>query len=202
MRHPVVSALVSPLLALTLSAAPAVAAPLDVAIHSMSYAPVTLDAVALGSTVRWTNITNPNRLHDVSSSLTGYFHSALLPSGKTFTMTFQAAGTFTYVCSIHDVMLGAVAVPLVAQVVHDAGGTHFHIRLGTGPLAVGSHYRYVLLRQDPGADQPTVVRVSRGAVVDITPTVAGDYVFVARLKDITLGLHSGDTAPVTLSYAP
>ena len=202
MRHPRSTALGSAVLAVVLVAAPAAAAPLDVAIHSMSYEPVTLNAVALGSAVRWTNMTSPNRLHDVSSSLPGYFHSALLSSGQTFTMAFPAAGTFTYVCTIHDVMLGAVAVPIDAQVVTDSGGTHFHLRLGTGPLAAESPYRYVLLRQDPDADHPTLMRVSRGAIVDIWPTVGGDYLFVARLKDRVLGKHSGDTATVTLSYTP
>lgn len=202
MRHSASAALGSALLALTLTSAPVAAAQLDVTIRTMSYAPVTLDAVALGSTVRWTNVTSPDRLHDVSSSLPGYFHSALLSNGQTFSARFRASGTFSYVCTIHDVMIGAVAVPLDAQAVSDAAGTHFHIRMGTGPLPLESPYRYVLLRQDPGADHLSVVRVSRGAVVDFAPTVAGEYRFAARLKDRTLRQHSGDTATVTLSYAP
>ena len=61
------------------------------------------------------------------SSLPDYFGSTLLSSGGESTFTFRAAGTFTYICTIHDVMLGRVEV---APVVAVETGREWHAAAG------------------------------------------------------------------------
>ena len=169
MRRPV-SAFGATLLALVLAAVPAAArSPVEVAIRTLSYDPVTVNLAAQGTTVRWSNVTDPNRLHDVVSSLTGYFRTSLLSSGESFEHRFSAAGTS---------------------------------RLGTRPWHKWERYRYVLLRQDPGAASLTWWRVVRHNVIELVPEAAGEYHFAARLKDVTLGRPSGDTAVMSLSHSP
>jgi plastocyanin len=83
-------------LALTLGATPAAAASaVQVSIRTMSYdAPVVVLA-GPGASVKWTNVTNPSRSHDVVGSLPAYFDSPLSGTGGTFQSKFAAAGYFT-----------------------------------------------------------------------------------------------------------
>ena len=100
-------------------ASAAAPATVEVAVRSMRYDPVAL-SVRLGTRVRWRNVTAPSRAHDVVSSFPGYLKSPLMVTGQSFRFTFSAAGTFTYVCSIHDVMNGrssALEVPLRAKLI-------------------------------------------------------------------------------------
>lgn len=63
--------------------------------------------VAAGSTVTWTNADSFN--HSVVAT-DGSFVSESLSNGETFSNTFDAAGTFDYVCGIHASMTGTVVV--------------------------------------------------------------------------------------------
>jgi plastocyanin len=66
--------------------------------------PVT---VAVGGSVTWVN--NDNTTH-TSTANGGSWNSGSLAPGRTFTMTFSSAGTFTYRCTIHPGMTGTVTV--------------------------------------------------------------------------------------------
>ena len=88
---------------------------------------------------------------------------------------FAAAGYFTYFCSIHDSMLGAVSVPMLGVTEDVAGVTHFKLTVGVARLPVDSPYRYVLLRQQPGEASLSYWKSTRSAVVDVVPSTAGDY---------------------------
>jgi plastocyanin len=63
--------------------------------------------VAVGTTVTWTN--NDSTGHTVTSN-TGAFDSGALGAGKTFSFTFQTAGTYQYHCTFHAGMVGSVVV--------------------------------------------------------------------------------------------
>ncbi len=122
----------------------AAAAPptVDVTFRSMRYDPVTL-SVAEGTRVRGNNV-SPSRAHDVVSSMPGYIRSPLMVDGQSFGFTFSAAGTFTYNCSIHDVMIGAVGVPLQGELGMTGRTPYVQMTLGTGLLATAPgtyHFR-------------------------------------------------------------
>ena len=70
--------------------------------------------VPVGTTVTWTN--NDNTVHTVTegnpsgNTPANGFDSGILAPGKTFTHTFDTAGTIQYYCTLHPTMLGEVIV--------------------------------------------------------------------------------------------
>lgn len=77
-----------------------------VSIQNFAFTPDTLTITA-GTTVTWTN--NDTVAHTVTST-DGAFDSGTINPGETFTFTFSASGTFTYVCSFHPNMTASVVV--------------------------------------------------------------------------------------------
>ena len=71
-----------------------------------AYAPNPI-AVSVGGTVTWTN--NDSITH-TSVADAGAWNSGTIAPGGTFKMTFAAAGSFPYHCSIHPGMVGTVTV--------------------------------------------------------------------------------------------
>ena len=78
----------------------------DVTIDNFSFAPATL-SVPVGTTVRWTN---RDDVPHIVMSADRVFKSAALDTDGQFSRRFDAAGTFTYFCSIHPRMTGTVVV--------------------------------------------------------------------------------------------
>jgi plastocyanin len=78
----------------------------SVAIKDFEFTPATV-TIAVGGTVTWTN--NGPSTHTVTAD-DGSFDSGNLSQGKTFSHTFQTAGTFAYHCSIHPFMTATVIV--------------------------------------------------------------------------------------------
>jgi plastocyanin len=76
-------------------------------ISNFAFVPATLTA-PVGTTVTWTN--KDEEPHTVVSNDGSTFHSAGLGTDGTYSFTFQNAGTFDYVCSIHPMMHGTVVV--------------------------------------------------------------------------------------------
>jgi plastocyanin len=62
--------------------------------------------VSVGSTVSWVN--NGQLPHTVTAA--GQFDSGILMSGDTWSRTFNSAGTFDYVCTLHPEMQGTIVV--------------------------------------------------------------------------------------------
>jgi plastocyanin len=63
--------------------------------------------IKVGGTVTWTN--EGSSVHTVTAD-DGNFDSGQLQKGKTFSRTFDSAGTFSYHCSIHPSMKAQVIV--------------------------------------------------------------------------------------------
>ncbi|MGH8198774.1 MAG: cupredoxin domain-containing protein [Steroidobacteraceae bacterium] len=79
-----------------------------VTISNYSFHPATL-TVTKGATVTWVN--GDGDVHTIKS--TGgpeAFSSAALDSGDRFKYTFQHAGTYHYICSVHPYMHGVIVV--------------------------------------------------------------------------------------------
>lgn len=77
-----------------------------VSIIDFAFEPAEL-TVAMGTTVTWTN--DDDVTHTVTAD-DGAFDSGNLPSGETFSHTFDEAGTFPYHCEIHPGMTATVVV--------------------------------------------------------------------------------------------
>ena len=81
-------------------------------IKSFSFQPATLNVPA-GTTVTWHN--QDNVQHTVTSDVQGLFDSGTINTGKKFTYTFQAPGSYSYHCSIHPGMKGTIVVTGTGQ---------------------------------------------------------------------------------------
>lgn len=64
--------------------------------------------VAVGDTVTWTN--NDSVGHDVTADSFSSGDPGGMAPGATFEQTFDEAGTFDYVCTVHPGMEGSVVV--------------------------------------------------------------------------------------------
>jgi plastocyanin len=80
--------------------------PGNVTISGFAFEAPSVD-VTIGSTITWTNA--DGFAHSVVAS-DATFESERLATGASFTHTFDAAGSFTYICGIHPSMTGTVVV--------------------------------------------------------------------------------------------
>ncbi|MEA2469299.1 MAG: hypothetical protein QOE38_297 [Thermoleophilaceae bacterium] len=104
------------LLALGASAGPAAAA--DVTISNFAFNPTPI-TITQGDTVTWhwagpdTNhsvTSDPGQADSFDSDPAGPPNNLTHPPGSTFDHTFNASGTFTYICKVHSFMTGKVIV--------------------------------------------------------------------------------------------
>jgi plastocyanin len=77
-----------------------------VSMRSVAFAPAHI-RVSVGETVTWTNEDDVD--HDVVFEGDG-IRSPLVAGGATYEQTFETAGVFDYVCSVHPGMRGRVTV--------------------------------------------------------------------------------------------
>ena len=78
----------------------------NVAISGFAFEPDTIE-VAPGTEVTWSN--DDPAPHTVTAE-DGDFDSDILDAGKSFSFTFDKAGTYTYRCNVHPDMKGTVEV--------------------------------------------------------------------------------------------
>src|SRR5262245_53898173 len=82
------------------------AATAEVKIDNFSFSPATL-TVPVGSSVTWTNRDDiPHNVVSDDQSI----KSKVLDTDEKFTFTFSKPGTYSYFCSLHPKMKGAVVV--------------------------------------------------------------------------------------------
>jgi plastocyanin len=81
-------------------------ATIDATIRRMAYAEPRLEITA-GTTIRWRN--EDQVPHTVTAD-DGSWHSGLIAPGATWSRTFDEAGSFSYHCTPHPFMKGAVVV--------------------------------------------------------------------------------------------
>jgi len=109
---PKIAGLLLMLGAVLLPAAPAEAASHAVMIHNYAYSPASL-SIAQGDTVTWTNMDTAE--HDVVvTSGPVSFRSPMLSKGESWSHTFTTAGSYSYTCSVHPDMRGAVSAKAAA----------------------------------------------------------------------------------------
>jgi amicyanin len=79
-----------------------------VTIQNFAFSPTPL-TVKVGTTVTWTNKDNVDHTVTTTSGPVS-FDSKNFASGQTFSHTFNQAGTYNYICTIHPNMTGQVIV--------------------------------------------------------------------------------------------
>ena len=89
-----------------LIAAPAAAADETVTIDDFAFAPGSV-TVQVGDTVTWDN---QNTTAHTATDSDGAFDTGSIGVGETAEVTFQEAGTYAYICSIHPAMTGTIVV--------------------------------------------------------------------------------------------
>jgi plastocyanin len=78
-----------------------------VSMEDIAFEPAEV-TVSAGDTVTWTN--NDSVSHDVTADGFSSGESGGMAGGDTFEHTFEEAGTFDYVCTVHPGMEGSVVV--------------------------------------------------------------------------------------------
>jgi len=97
---------------LGLTVAPAAASTHTVLIKQYAYTPASL-TVDEGDTVTWTN--QDTVQHDVMITAgPAMVHSPMLSKGQSWSHTFGAAGSYSYVCSVHPDMVASITVRAAA----------------------------------------------------------------------------------------
>jgi plastocyanin len=79
----------------------------EVSMEEIAFVPAEL-TVSVGDTVTWTN--NDSVPHDVTADSFSSGEPGGMAGGDTFEHTFDEAGTFDYVCTVHPGMEGTVVV--------------------------------------------------------------------------------------------
>ena len=103
-----VAAVFATIALLSMLAGPATAADGTVTIASLAFDPGTV-TVDVGDSVTWSN--QDQIAHTASG---GSFDTGVIGASGQATVTFDAAGTFAYVCAIHPEMQGTVIVEAAA----------------------------------------------------------------------------------------
>jgi plastocyanin len=79
----------------------------DVSIENFAFGPDAI-LISVGDTVLWTN--DASGTAHTSTSEDGLWDSGNIPAGSRFERTFDEAGTFAYICTIHPSMMATIAV--------------------------------------------------------------------------------------------
>ena len=96
---------------MTWSAASSVmAADSPVSIAGFAFDPATV-TIQVGDSVTWTNA---DSVAHTATAGDGSFDTGSIANGDSETVTFDTAGTFAYICSIHPQMTGSVVVEAAA----------------------------------------------------------------------------------------
>jgi amicyanin len=79
----------------------------EVSMEGIAFEPAEI-TVSVGDTVTWTN--NDSVPHDVTADSFSSGEAGGMAGGDVFEHTFEEAGTFDYVCTVHPGMEGTVVV--------------------------------------------------------------------------------------------
>jgi plastocyanin len=119
--------------AVMLGAVPAEAKSHSVTIKQYAYGPGAL-TINQGDTVTWTN--QDVAAHDVVvTSGPVSFRSPMLDQGESWSYTFNTAGAYSYICSVHPDMRGSVTAVAKAPAPATSAPTHSHSPAAAPPVS-------------------------------------------------------------------
>jgi plastocyanin len=97
-------------LSMWIAASSVLAADSPVTIAGFAFDPATV-TIQVGDSVTWTN---EDSVGHTATAADGSFDTGSIANGASDTVTFDTAGTFAYICSIHPQMAGSVVVEAAA----------------------------------------------------------------------------------------
>jgi plastocyanin len=173
------------------AASPAGAATIDVRITRTGFEPASVTITA-GDTVRWTNRDSAN--HQVVSD-TGAFVSPILGTNKSYSFTFENAGTYRYRDALKPTLRAVVrvegpppSVTLGATVPVLVFGAETHLQGAVSSKQAGET---VVFQQAPygqtGYTQLTTVTTGANGAFDLVVRPALLTVYVAQFKGVSSG---------------
>ena len=148
----------------------------------------SLLTVRRGGTVVW-DFTGLRTHTATDESGLGLYDSGLVsPGGPSFSFTFASAGTYRFVCTLHEGMDGRISVPMHAAPREGAITRTFNVRWSKTDAPSGFVFD-VRIRLKAGVWQPWLDGVSfRNAVFH--PEGVGKVRFAARLRSLGSGAAS------------
>lgn len=166
---------------------PAAAATTAVAIQDFGFHPQIV-TVAQGDTVKWTQ--QDAGTQHTSTSDQGFWHSAKLDDGQSYSQTaaFKNAGTYPYHCAVHPEMTGRVKVPLKASGSAGAGWTLRWSSLHSTP----AQRAFDVQIKRPGSTNWRSFRSNtKTRHAFFNPSRTGTYRFRAHTRNLSNGKRSG-----------
>jgi plastocyanin len=167
----------------------AFAATRDVSISGFAFVP-SAPTIALGDSVRWTNLDSTNHTSTGNSPLNSW-SSPTLAHNATYTKRFTAAGKYPYHCTIHPSMTGTINLKPKVSPSSGPQGTSFTITVAT--ITAPSGFVYDIQKKNPGGSF-TNWRTGTTAVSQTFSSsgqATGTYQFRARLRKTSNGATSG-----------
>ena len=175
-----------------LASVPAEAATVSVAISGFSFKPDVIKATQ-GSSVKW-NQQDPGQHTTTSNEL--FWQSAHLSTGASFIDVAKYAGIFAYHCEIHTFMTGQVRVPIIVTASAAGGWIVRWSSLNTTP----TDRNFDIQIKRPGSNKWRPFRdATTRAFARFDTSVAGEYRFRARTRNLTIGQPSAWSPAVALT---
>lgn len=134
-----------------------------VTIANFAFSPDTV-TIGVGDSVTWTN--GDGTAHTATAG-DGSFDTGSIAAGASETVTFDTAGTFPYICSIHPTMTGSV-------VVEAAGG-------GAAPITPAPTDTLAARPAEDPAASAVAIALAAAGVVMLVGTFVADRRFRGRV---------------------
>ena len=156
----------------------------------------SLVTVARGGTVVWDFTGQRTHTATDDSGLALYDSGLVSPGGPSFSFTFPSAGTYRFVCTLHDGMDGRISVPMHAAPREGPITRAFNVRWSTSDAPAGFVFD-VRIRLKAGAWQPWQDGVTFASTV-FHPEAVGKVRFAARLRSLSSGAVTEWSEPVSI----
>ena len=163
-------------LTMSIAASAVLAADSSVTIAGFAFAPATV-TIQVGDSVTWTN--EDSAPHTATAG-DGSFDTGQLANGDSDTVTFDTAGTFDYVCSIHPQMTGSVVVEAAAATPAPTDAPTAAPTTGGGVTITPAPTDAEPGASDDGADTAVAWALAVLGVVMLVGTLVADRRFRAR----------------------
>jgi TolB protein len=169
-----------------------------VSVADFSYSPKTT-TIAQGQAVKWV-FKGPSTHSATDRSGMGLFDSGARAPGSTYSMTFIAAGTYPYRCTVQPAMvLGSIGVPVLVSPTSGSKSTVFTVTWSSAPAPAGDVFDVQIKR--PGASSFVTWKTGQAAQSGSFKPDAGSgtYSFRSRLRNAATGKGSQYSPPQSVT---
>lgn len=173
-----------------------------VTVNDFFFSPATAKPTQ-GGTVLWDNVSGSSHTITENNGM-GLFDSATKAPNTTFAFKFVAAGSYSYLCTIHPIMVGTVKVPILAAPKTGNTTTVFTITWAAASIPLGYNVDIQISRPGgPGfVDWKTNQTNTQKSATFTADAGTGTYSFQARLQNTASGNASNYSTPVTITVNP